>query len=142
LPVGRRQLVAVVLLALLVVASAVAAWLVPVPERPPAVALNSSWVFRGEVFLGFFIGAYVIGAILATTVASGRPPRRLGLGFLEYEPAEVEKAVEALSDGRNALEEGRTRLAPDAQREIDRALARFDRVMADLRELRAERPSS
>jgi hypothetical protein len=140
--VRRRQLAAVVLLALLVLASAVVAWLVPVPDDPPAVALNSAWVFRGEVFLGFFIGAYVVGAILVTTVASGRPPRRLGLGFLEYEPAELDRAVEALSEGRSALQEVRRTSSPEAQRELDRAVERFERVLADLRELRSARRES
>jgi hypothetical protein len=135
--VRRRQLLAAVLLVLLLGASAVVAWLVPVPDRPPAVALNSRWVFRAEVFLGFFIAVYVVGAIVATTVASGRPPRRLGLGFLEYEPAEIEKAVAAVSEGRSALDEARKASPVEARGELDRALERFDRVLTDLRELRS-----
>lgn len=72
----RRQALALGLLALLVAASGIVAWRVPVPAEPPAAAWNSPWIFRGEVFLGFFVGAYVVLAICATTIVSGRPPRR------------------------------------------------------------------
>jgi exonuclease VII small subunit len=146
-------------------------------------------VFRGEVFLGFFVGAYVVLAICATTIVSGRPPRKLSFGLLAYEQAELEKAVDALSEGGAALqaveaevrslqrglrstraaldalvdaaaqadadeavvERARTHLralpevAPstdDAEREFDRAMARFDQILADLEKLRAARRGS
>jgi exonuclease VII small subunit len=99
-----RQVLALVLLALLVVASGIVAWRVPVPAEVPAVAWNSPWVFRGEVFVGFFVGAYVVLAICATTIVSGRPPNKLSFGLLAYEQAELEKAVDALSEGGTALQ--------------------------------------
>jgi exonuclease VII small subunit len=99
-----RQVLALILLALLVVGSAIVAWRVPVPAKIPSVAWNSPWVFRGEVFLGFFVGAYVVLAICATTIVSGRPPKKLSFGLLVYEQAELEKAVEALSEGGTALQ--------------------------------------
>lgn len=100
----RRQVVAATLLVLLVVASGIVAWRVPVPDKIPSVAWNSPWVFRGEVFVGFFVGAYVLLAICATTIASGRPPKKLSFGLLAYEQAELEKAVDALSEGGAALQ--------------------------------------
>jgi hypothetical protein len=100
----RRQAIALVLLLLLVVASGIVAWRVPVPVEPPAAAWNSPWIFRGEVFLGFFVGAYVVLAICATTIVSGRPPRKLSFGLLSYEHTEIEKAVDALAEGGTALQ--------------------------------------
>lgn len=99
-----RQVLALILLALLVVGSGIVAWRVPVPDKVPSVAWNSPWVFRGEVFVGFFVGAYVVLAICATTIASGRPPKKLSFGLLAYEQAELEKTVEALSEGGTALQ--------------------------------------
>jgi hypothetical protein len=99
-----RQVVALVLLALLVVSSGIVAWRVPVPADPPGVAWKSPWVFRGEVFVGFFVGAYVVLAICATTMVSGRPPKKLSFGLLSYEQTEIEKAVDALSEGGTALQ--------------------------------------
>ena len=181
---------AATLLILLVVASGIVAWRVPVPADVPAVAWNSPWVFRGEVFVGFFVGAYVVLVICATTIVSGRPPKKLSFGLLAYEQAELEKAVDALSEGGTALQaveaevrglqqglndglhssrgalealidaaeqsdvdgrlidRARTHLAAlpdlatppeDARREFDQAMARFDRILADLEKLRAER---
>ena len=183
-------MLALILLALLVVASGIVAWRVPVPAEVPGVAWNSPWVFRGEVFVGFFVGAYVVLAICATTIVSGRPPKKLSFGLLAYEQAELEKAVDALSEGGTALQavetevrglqqglndglrssrgalealidaaaqtdvdghlivRARTHLealpelatAPaDARREFDQAMARFDQILADLENLRAER---
>jgi hypothetical protein len=100
----RRQVVAATLLVLLVIASGIVAWRVPVPADVPSVAWNSPWVFRGEVFVGFFVGAYVVLAICATTIVSGRPPKKLSFGLLAYEQAELEKAVDALSEGGTALQ--------------------------------------
>lgn len=99
-----RQVLALILLALLVVGSGIVAWRVPVPANVPVVAWNSPWVFRGEVFVGFFVGAYVVLAICATTIVSGRPPKKLSFGLLAYEQAELEKAVDALSEGGTALQ--------------------------------------
>ena len=99
-----RQVLALILLVLLVVGSGIVAWLVPVPAKVPSVAWNSPWVFRGEVFVGFFVGAYVVLAICATTIISGRPPKKLSFGLLAYEQAELEKAVEALTEGGAALQ--------------------------------------
>ena len=100
----ERQAAAAILLVLLVVASGVVAWRVPVPSDVPGVAWNSPWVFRAEVFVGFFVGAYVVLAICATTIVSGRPPKKLSFGLLAYEHAELEKAVDALSEGGTALQ--------------------------------------
>ena len=100
----RRQFVAATLLVLLVVASGIVAWRVPVPADIPSVAWNSPWVFRGEIFVGFFVAAYVVLAICATTIVSGRPPKKLSFGLLAYEQAELEKAVDALSEGGMALQ--------------------------------------
>jgi exonuclease VII small subunit len=99
-----RQKIAVLLLALLVIGSGIVAWRVPVPKPPPAAAWESPWVFRGEVFVGSFVAAYVVLAICGTTVVSGRPPKKLSFGLLAYEQAEFEKAVEALSEGGTALQ--------------------------------------
>jgi hypothetical protein len=99
-----RQVLALILLALLVVGSGIVAWRVPVPANVPGVAWNSPWVFRGEVFVGFFVGFYVVLAICATTIVSGRPPKKLSFGLLAYEQAELEKAVDALSEGGTALQ--------------------------------------
>ena len=99
-----RQAGAAILLVVLVVASGIVAWRVPVPADIPAVAWNSPWVFRGEVFVGFFVGAYVVLAICTTTIVSGRPPKKLSFGLLAYEQAELEKAVDALSEGGMALQ--------------------------------------
>jgi hypothetical protein len=67
-------------------------------------AWDSPWIFRGEVFVGFFVAAYVVLAICVTTVVSGRPPKKLSFGLLAYEQAGLEKAVEALSEGGTALQ--------------------------------------
>jgi hypothetical protein len=95
---------AAILLVLLVVASGIVAWRVPVPADIPSVAWNSPWVFRGEIFVGFFVAAYVVLAICVTTIVSGRPPKKLSFGLLAYEQAELEKAVDALSEGGMALQ--------------------------------------
>jgi hypothetical protein len=75
-----------------------------VPDDVPGVAWNSPWVFRGAVFVGFFVGAYVVLAICATTIVSGRPPKKLSFGLLAYEQAELEKTVDELSEGGTALQ--------------------------------------
>lgn len=77
---------------------------VPVPDKIPTVAWNSPWVFRAEIFAGAFIGAYVLLAIAFTTVRTGRPPRKLSFGMISYEEAEVEKAADALNEGKVALQ--------------------------------------
>jgi hypothetical protein len=96
-------LFALVLLALLGT-SALVAWQIPLPDKIPTVAWNSSWVFRAEVFVGFFIGAYVVLVILITTIASGQPPKKLSFGLLALEQQELQKTVEALSEGGTALQ--------------------------------------
>jgi hypothetical protein len=94
----------VILLSVLVVGAGIVSWRVPVPNPPPAAAWNSPWVFRGEVFVGSFVAAYVVLAICGTTVVSGRPPKKLSFGLLAYEQGELEKAVEVLSEGGTALQ--------------------------------------
>ena len=76
----RRQAVAASLLVLLVLASGIV------------------------VFVGFFVGAYVVLAICVTMIVSGRPPKKLSFGLLAYEQAGLEKAVDALSEGGTALQ--------------------------------------
>jgi hypothetical protein len=92
------------ILLVLLVASGFVAWRVPVPADIPSVAWNSPWVFRGEIFIGFFVAAYVVLVICVTTIVSGRPPKKLSFGLLAYEQAELEKAVDALSEGGMALQ--------------------------------------
>jgi hypothetical protein len=93
-----------VLLGVLIVGAGILAWRVPVPNPPPAAAWDSTWAFRGEVFVGSFVAAYVVLAICVTTVVSGRPPKKLSFGLLAYEQAELEKAVDALSESGTALQ--------------------------------------
>ena len=193
-PSRASQGVVLLLLALLVIGSAVVAWRVPVPAKIPSVAWNSPWVFRGEVFLGFFVGVYVVLVICATTIATGKAPKKLSFGLLAYEEAELEKAVDALSEGGAALQAVETEVRllqrtvadslrssravlealidgaaaqteadahlverarmhlqalpelasqpTDARRDFDQAMARFDRILADLEALRGERRGS
>ena len=132
-----RQAGAAILLVVLVVASGIVAWRVPVPANIPAVAWNSPWVFRGEVFVGFFVGAYVVLAICTTTIVSGRPPKKLSFGLLAYEQAELEKAVDALSEGGTALQaveaevRGLQPLGPVVS-PIEQFVCREDAISADM----------
>jgi hypothetical protein len=105
----------------LLAGSAVVAWQVPLPEKLPIVAWNSSWVFRAEVFVGFFVGAYVLLVIAITTVASGQPPKKLSFGLLAFEQPEFKKTVEALAEGGTALQavENETR---ELEERLDRVL--------------------
>jgi len=96
----------VVLLAL----SAVVAWRIPIPARVPAVAWNSSWVFRAEVFVGFFVVAYLLVTIVVTTFLTGRAPGKLSFGLVSYEETEA-KTIDALVESGTALRA--------VQREVD-----------------------
>lgn len=87
----------------------------------PTVAWNSSWVFRAEVFVGFFIVAYVLLAIILTTVATGQPPKKLSFGLLALEQQELQKTVEALSEGGAALQAVETETRELEQR-VDKVL--------------------
>lgn len=82
--------------------SLVVAWRIPIPSKVPSVAWNSSWVFRAEVFVGFFIVAYVLLTIVIETVRTGRLPGKLSFGLVSYEDAEA-KTVDALGESRTAL---------------------------------------
>ena len=93
--------------------------------RIPNVAWNSPWVFRAEVFAGFFVGVYVLLAIAATTIRTGKPPRKISFGMVSYEEAEVEKAADALNEGRDALQA--------VQREVDSLGERLARTVASAR---------
>jgi hypothetical protein len=103
--VSKRTTVgaSLVLLALLA-GSAFVAWKVPLPSKLPAAAWNSSWVFRAEVFIGFFVGVYLLLAIIVTTITTGQPPKKLSFGLLAFEQQELNKTVEALSEGGTALQ--------------------------------------
>lgn len=121
LPRIRIGLALLVLLGL----SAVVAWQVPIPATIPTVAWNSSWVFRAETFVGFFIGVYVLMAIAATTIRTGQPPRKLSFGMVSYEEAEVEKTADALNEGQAALQA--------VQQEVDKLRERMARTAASAR---------
>jgi hypothetical protein len=101
--VKTRQKITLVLLIVLVAASVGVAYLTPAPDKLPAAAWNSSWVFAAEVFVGFFVVTYVLLAIVIFTVVEGKPPDKLSFGLLSYEN-EIKKTVEALSEGGTALQ--------------------------------------
>jgi len=103
-PSRASQVAAGAVVAILIGVSLLVAWKVPVPAKRPTAAWNSPWVFRAEVFGGFFIGVYVLGAIVLTTIKTAKPPKKLSFGMLSYEEAEVEKAAEALNEGKTALQ--------------------------------------
>lgn len=109
----------------LVGGAVVVAWQVPIPKKIPTVAWNSAWVFRAEVFAGFFVGVYVVLAITATTIRTGRPPRKLSFGMFSYEEAEVEKTADALNEGQAALQA--------VQREVDGLRDRLARTASSAR---------
>jgi len=117
--------VIVLVLFVLLAASVAAAWQVPIPAKVPSVAWNSPWVFRAETFVGFFIGVYVLMAIAATTIRTGRPPRKLSFGMVSYEEAEVEKTADALNEGQAALRA--------VQQEVDKLRDRMARTAASAR---------
>lgn len=119
----RRIGIAAGLLVLMLVA-AVAGWRVPIPTKVPSVAWNSPWVFRAEVFVGLFIVAYLLLAIIITTVLTGRAPAKLSFGLVSYEEAE-EKTVDALGESRTALRA--------VQREVDGLRRQMRDVLASSR---------
>lgn len=100
----RAQTIAGIGTGLLLVLSLAISWLIPIPADLPSVAWNSSWVFRGEVFAGFFIGAYILSVIVLSTVVTGKPPGKLSFGLLSVEGAAVKKTVSALSESGTALQ--------------------------------------
>jgi hypothetical protein len=112
-------------LLVLLAASIAVAWQVPIPTKIPTVAWNSAWVFRAEVFAGFFVGVYVLLAIATTTIRTGKPPRKLSFGMVSYEEAEVEKTADALNEGQAALQA--------VQREVDGLRDRLARTTAAAR---------
>jgi hypothetical protein len=118
-----RGSIGLALLALLVL-SLVVAWRVPIPEKVPTVAWNSGWVFRAETFLGFFIGVYVLAAIVTTTIRTGRPPGKLSFGMVSYEEAD-EKTADALNESKVALQA--------VQREVDELRKRMEGVTSSAR---------
>jgi hypothetical protein len=89
-------------LLVLLALSAVVAWRIPIPATVPAVAWNSSWVFRAEVFVGVFIVAYLLVTIVVTTMRTGQPPGKLSFGLVSYEEAAA-TTVDALGESRTAL---------------------------------------
>lgn len=108
-PWGRPSTSAL-LLAGLTLLSAIAAWRIAVPPAPPNLSLKSGEVFRAEIFVGCFFFGYIVLAVLIQTFRLGRPPKRLGFGLLSFESEEIEKTVEALSEGAEAFEALQTRL--------------------------------
>jgi hypothetical protein len=110
---------------LLLAAGGVVAWRIPLPANLPTLAWNSEWVFRAEIFAGFFIGVYVLLVIAITTVTSGRPPQKLTFGMLSFEQASLEKTVDALSEGGTAIQA--------LEREMRELQARLDHVLAATR---------
>jgi hypothetical protein len=118
----KTALAASVMLLALLAGSAIVAWQIPLPSKLPAAAWNSSWVFRAEVFVGFFIGVYVLLAIIVVTISTGQPPKKLRFGLLTIEQQELKKTVEALSEGGTALQavEAETR---ELEQRLDKVLA-------------------
>jgi hypothetical protein len=102
--VKTRNYVSAGLLLALLVGSGAAARQIPIPAKLPSVAWNSPWVFRAEVFVGCFIGVYVLSIVCLSTIIRARPPKKLSFGLLSFEEAEFDKAVEALSEGGTALQ--------------------------------------
>ncbi len=66
------------LLLAFVLGSVVVAAAVPAPPRPPALSLNSEFMFRLEVGAAVFLAAYALAAVLALAY-DGEFTRRLGL---------------------------------------------------------------
>jgi hypothetical protein len=91
-------------MALLLGLGLLVAWSIAIPKKLPSVAWNSAWVFRAEVFVGFFVGSYVLLVIVISTVLSARPPKKLSFGLLAIEDAAMAKTVAALSEGGSALQ--------------------------------------
>jgi hypothetical protein len=112
-------------LLVLLALSAVVAWRIPIPATVPAVAWNSSWVFRAEVFVGVFIVAYLLVTIVVTTLRTGQPPGKLSFGLVSYEETAA-TTVDALGESRTAL------LA--VQREVDGLRRQMSDVLAASRD--------
>ena len=138
---------AVLLLSALTLLSAVAAWRVAVPAEPPSLSLKSPAVFRAEIFVGCFFFGYIVLGILIHTVRLGRPPKRLGFGMVSFESEEMEKTVEALTEGAEAFKalemrllevEARLGLGREETRALHGHLEAFESALADLKRLVAD----
>jgi hypothetical protein len=93
---------------------AVAAWRIPIPTPVPSVAWNSTWVFRGEVFVATQLAAYALVMLYASIVA-GTLLGKVGFGPFSFE----RQAQAALSDGRDALAAARNELQRQIQSVAD-----------------------
>jgi hypothetical protein len=136
------RVIATVLMFTLLGGSLFVAQRVPIPKELPTVAWNSAWVFRGEVFAGFFIAAYVLLLIVLSTILSGQPPRKLSFGLLAVEDASMTNtAVAALSEGGAALQavESEVRSLDDRLTEVIVATRAAHEALVDVARVLPER---
>jgi hypothetical protein len=108
------------------------AWKVPVPAKLPQLALNSSWVFRGEVFIGFLVVVYATKMLLFS-LGSGEPISKLGFGPLSIEQ-EVRQVATALASTEAALEAAEP-TDPEARERFQNAMRDFHQELAALDDL-------
>lgn len=127
------------LLGALAITSGLVAGLVANPSKGSPLSLNSTLVFRGEVFVGCFLFIYILLAISIITVRTGRPPRRLGFGMLAFE-GEAAKAVEALSDGAEVLDATFQR-QNGLERRLEQTQTAMRKTARDLRDMAPDLPS-
>jgi len=121
----------IILAALLLAVSFVIAALIPIPGSIPAVALNSKWVFRGEVLVACPVAFSIIWVVIASVVA-GHPPRNVS-GFGLGVSSQVQEAKEELVKGSAALEAAhKAALGTGDDREYQEAMASFWKRLAIL----------